>query len=196
MIIFDFDGVVSDSVRWFDDVAAQVSSIHDVDGDALLDWMIGQSRDWLTGAWSDDRFIEELNTSFALTVTIAEIVTACRRSMRIDPHVRGIIERLGTIAIFTDNPQVRASVITEAVPNAHVTCSQRVGKRKHDPEGFERFAQMSGITSGLFIDDYPPNIEAARRAGFDAVRWQLGKDPYEALEATVEEYLRSAEEPR
>jgi FMN phosphatase YigB (HAD superfamily) len=185
MIIFDFDGVISDSVRWFDVVAAQLSAIHDTDEHALLAWMILQSKDWLTGSWNDERFVEEFNTAFSIASTIAELAAACHSSIRIDPHVRSLIEGIDRIAIFTDNPGVRAQAIAEALPNAQVTWSQRVGKRKHDPEGFEGFVRESTITSGSFIDDYPPNVEAARRAGFEAVRWQLGKDTYDALERTL-----------
>ena len=189
MIIFDFDGVISDSAKWFDDVATYLAGAHGADARLVLEWMITQaSASWIGGSWSDATFIEELNTSLSITATIEELNAACRGTMRIDPRIRSLIETLGPIAIFTDNPNVRACMIAEAFPSARVTASYAVGARKYEPGGFAGFSKRSGITSGLFIDDFPRNIEAARAAGFDALRWQLNKDTYSVLEEHIRTY--------
>ena len=186
MIVFDFDGVISDSVKWFDDLAIYLSSLGRVENAGVLEWMIrNASARWLRGEWDDERFVEEINLAFPLTIDLADVEEACRRSMRIDERVYAILTRLESTAVFTDNPRVRARIIQELVPSAQVTYSQLVGKRKHDPSGFEGFVRESGITRGLFIDDYPPNIEAARKAGFETLRWQLGKDSYDELESAI-----------
>lgn len=194
MIIFDFDGVISDSVTWFDDVARDVSINQRIGEQEVLEWMISiASTPWLSGAWDDDRFVEELNAAFSINVHLNDIRSSCVRSIRIDPRITRLIEHLSQIAIFTDNPLVRAEIIGAHIPHARVTASQSVGARKHDD--FEAFVKASGITSGLFIDDYPPNITAAQSAGFETLRWQLRKDPYEALETTISRYS-TAEERR
>ena len=187
MIIFDFDGVISDSVTWFDGVARDVSIRHRAREQEILEWMIAiASHPWLSGTWDDEQFVQELNKTFSIDVGIDEIGSSCASSIRIDPRVAALIESLGCITIFTDNPLIRARFIKASVPQARVTASQSVKARKHDD--FEAFVSSSGIMSGLFIDDYPPNLEAARKAGFETLRWQLRKDPYEVLEARIREY--------
>lgn len=197
MIVFDFDGVISDSLRWFEDVAEAFSSMSGAPASTVLEWMIGvASEPWLTGAWSDEAFLEQFNLAFDAHATMQQLIEACGSSIRIDPSVQAIIERIGPIAIFTDNPAVRAHAIEQATGCSNVTTSQSVGARKRDAGGFERFKRLSGIRSGLFIDDYEPNIEAARHAGFDAYRWRIGKNRYEELERRIKRYLRSSEQGR
>ena len=191
MIIFDFDGVISDSTKWFRDVARILGGVRH---EALLEWMISKSDEWLCGSWSDERFIAELDEAFGLETDLDTLEAACRRSMKVDSRVHTIATNLKNTAVFTDNPAVRARIIQELMPNAHVTYSQHVGVRKRD--GFRAFAQASRIPSGLFIDDYPPNIEAALNAGFNAMRWQLNKDPVQELETAIHAHLRTAQKRR
>lgn len=185
MIVFDFDGVLSDSRLWYEDVCRLVSEVHGANYDKLLSWMIEHgNRSWISGTWNDEHFVSSLNRTFGTAATIDEIETACEDSMRLSSDVLQLIVPFRSITIFTDNPLVRVRVIERSLPiPSTIICSQQVGVRKH--HGFEKFVEASGITSALFIDDYVPNVNAARAAGFEGLVWQLGKNDIEELREAI-----------
>lgn len=170
MIVFDFDGVISDSAFWYEEVSARICSRHSTDYDGMLAWMIEHGNgSWLPGVWDDETFLSELNRAFSIESSLQDIKDGCRDGLSLDPDVMRLISGLGEIAVFTDNPAARVGVIEAALPiEARITFSQAVGAVKAQPQGFERFIEANGITSGLFVDDAERNVTAARRCGFDA----------------------------
>lgn len=184
MIIFDFDGVLCDSLYWYEDVCRTLADTYGSDYDELLSWMIEHGNtSWIPGAWSDDLFVETLNDAFSIKATIRDIERGCERSMKYDADMLRILRSLGSATIFTDNPSVRVRVIERTLPvPSRITYSQALGVTKR--HGFRAFIERSGITKGVLIDDIELNIQAARREGFEGVLWKIG-DPIGIVTAAI-----------
>ncbi|MFC4120012.1 HAD family hydrolase [Nonomuraea zeae] len=99
------------------------------------------------------------------------------------------------VALFTNNGPLEEEALPRLHPTMfdgfdHLLFSHRLGHRKPAPAAFEAASQRLGAAPGdiLFIDDSPANVDAARAAGWTAVRFRGAE--------TLSQVLISTKEPR
>jgi HAD superfamily hydrolase (TIGR01509 family) len=113
------------------------------------------------GAW--DEFVEDFCAHLSLDEEMLAFVARLARSRR--------------VFLFSNTNEVhwaRVERLTGGrIGDFEAYLSHQIGAAKPDLDAFARVAERSGVEPGrcLFIDDNPANVDAARRAGFQAERF-------------------------
>lgn len=192
-IIFDFDGVISDSRFWYEDVARIINSHTGADYDAVLGWLIAHGNTyWLNGKWDDDEFMARLGGEFGVEITEEMMRKAMEESMHINPEVKKILEDINArILVFTDNPIIRIKEMKKHLPMvSEFISSQDLEGEKKSISAFSKAIRKYHIPSGtLFIDDAEINRQVAEKLDLMPVPFMLGDFPVWQLALLVKYYL-------
>lgn len=99
------------------------------------------------------------------------------------PELARLRTRGVRVHLATNQEHVRAAYLMDTLGlAAHVDgmlYSARLGARKPDVAFFAKAEAASGVPASelLLVDDSPDNVEAARRAGWHAIRWRRDSRP-------------------
>jgi glucose-1-phosphatase len=147
-----------------------------------------------TGRLDDASYFAHLRELLALDCDAAQVeagfnailVAEIRETVALLASLRG---RVPCYAISNTNP-AHVRHIRRAFPGLldrfdHVFTSHEIGHRKPQPESFLHVLQAIGLPSAevLLFDDLPPNVDAARALGLQAVLVRSPQDVRAALAA-------------
>jgi glucose-1-phosphatase len=146
-------------------------------------WRSGFEDEAERGLWTEDAYLREFGARLGYPLSAAQWVAARRAAMEPDEAVLSLARQVSAafpIAMFTNNPLLLKRHIREvfpAVPEVFGTrsvFSAELGRSKPDPEAFQRLAQRLHVSPGsvLFFDDEAAYVAGARRAGFEAYRFE------------------------
>lgn len=191
-LIFDYGGVIWD-MRW--DVMSHLEREHGLRERAIVETLYGSEtwRQLEVGVGDRDAWLEESHRSLETVAgrPIPPLHVRWREQQHlIEPNI-GLIRRLRrryktAVLSNADNTLVRrlrdAGVIDLF---DEVICSADVGMAKPEPLVYALAAERLGLSPGacVFIDDVERNVEAARAAGMQAVRFRV--DEGDDLEAQL-----------
>jgi putative hydrolase of the HAD superfamily len=150
--------------RWWPDVVVGRISIEEALGKAIAEGSWPVSVDALLECWFEADFWP-----------CTEIIAAARSWS----------ERGARLALVTNQEHRRAAYVRarlgELFPVDQMIYSAAVGHVKSEPEFFAVATRMFGGADGgppiVFVDDTVMNVEAARRAGWIAVHFEVGSWP-------------------
>jgi putative hydrolase of the HAD superfamily len=127
-------------------------------------------------------YLAEFNRRSGCALTREQWVQARRQAMTVDPEVLAIARELsarGRIALLTNNGALLKESLAELVPEVaalfgdggHASCEFRA--RKPDPAVYARLVAQAGVlpARALMIDDDPGNVQGARDAGLQGLRF-------------------------
>jgi len=192
-VVFDFDGVISDSRFWYEDVSRVINKHTDADYQEVLDWMIIHGNSfWLNGKWDDVEFVARLSGEFGIKVTDDMMKEAMQETMHINAEVKELLNGINArILVFTDNPLMRIKEMKKHLPMVEkFISSQDFGGEKKNEIAFSRAIKENRIPSGsLFIDDSETNRLVAEKLDLMPVPFMLGDFPIWQLKLIVKYYL-------
>ncbi len=150
-----------------------------------LDQAIWGGEDWelaLTGRISYDEYWKRVGA--ALRLSTEQEIASFRREYfsgdRVDDELIGLIRELGfryRIGLLSNAPDKLDTWLEEqwGIADAFdaIVYSAKAGVAKPDRRIFDIILQQLDVTApeALFVDDYPPNIDAARSLGMQAIRF-------------------------
>lgn len=179
LAFFDLGGVVA-AFRPERRLSA-LASLGRVDAAALEArlWSSGLSRRFDAGELDLEAMVACLQHALGARVDRAALARAWALAFEPDAEVFAIAEalcRLVPVGLLTNNPPLLRSALASHLPAIGrvfdpVLFSYELGACKPDPEAFARAAERVELPPGalLLVDDSPENVEAARRAGWEAL---------------------------
>lgn len=192
-VIFDFDGVISDSRFWYEDVARVVNRHTCADYEQVLGWLVEHGNTfWLSGRWDDSEFMARLGGEFGIEITEGIMREAMKETMHINEDVKKLLSEIDArILVFTDNPKIRIDEMKKHLPMVEsFISSQELKGEKKSEKAFSRAIKEYEIPSGtLFIDDADINRHVAEKLDLMPVPFMLGDFPVWQLELIVKYYL-------
>jgi HAD superfamily hydrolase (TIGR01509 family) len=128
-------------------------------------------------------YLDLLREQYGWNLTDDDFLGARRAATRADPAMLALCESLApqaALAIFTNNGAWFGDAARRIVPELsplfgrRLVCSGSLGLLKPAPEAYVACLQRLGFNalSTLLVDDRGENVEGARAAGLDAVRFE------------------------
>ena len=184
LVIFDLDDVLASldrprRLRWLSDLTGRPPEHFN----ATI-WHSQFEPDAEAGAYpTGAEYLAEFNRRSGCSLTREQWVEARRQAMTLIPGTLAIardLRRRVRIALLTNNGSLLRESLAELVPEVwalfgdacHASCEFQA--RKPDPEVYERIVARWGVAPerALMIDDEPRNVQGARDAGLQALRFQ------------------------
>ncbi|HVI58149.1 MAG TPA: HAD family phosphatase [Luteimonas sp.] len=179
VVLFDLDGVLAhyDHAPRLRLLAQRCGAGVEAVSTALFE--SGLEHDADLGLHDAQGQVEELSRRLGMPVTLEDCVAARRASMRADPAVLALAQRLSRharVAILTNNNLLLRDHLPAICPplfplfDGRVFCSAQYRLAKPDPAIFLRcLEELDAVpTRALFIDDKRENADGARQAGLRA----------------------------
>lgn len=190
-IIFDFDGVIIDSQRHWDDLSVEHL------GKILPGWT--REKDGaLKGHSARDNYAY-LVREHGLAITLEEFLSHVeeialdiyRHHANITPGLPALLDRMETHfpmpSIASASRRAWIEIALERIDLgrrfAHLTTSDDVTKSKPDPEIYLRAAEKAGVAPAacIVIEDTDPGVTAAKRAGMFCIGFHPADHDPQAL---------------
>jgi putative hydrolase of the HAD superfamily len=197
-VLWDFGGVFTASP--FHAIRTWAPTVG-LDGDVVLELLFGRYEDDGDHPWHRlERGEMAMVDTFAAIASAAEArgvaldIKALFGAMAHDPFDRSMVLELAhelrarglRMAVVTNNAREFADAWKKLVPVDHlfddVIDSSEVGVRKPNPRIYELALERLGVTDparAVFLDDFEPNVVAARRLGLHGVH--VAPDPAAAM---------------
>ncbi len=175
VLVFDLGGVICahDNQVLYDRLASRCAPTFSAD--RVLE--VVADKDWMTGARPITDLHDLLSEAGGYDGDWATFAEDWCCHLAVDPSMLALVEQLAErrrVMIFSNTDAVhwafngRASEGRLHALEAHL--SFELGLLKPSVEAFGKVAERAGIepARSLFFDDVPANVEAARKAGFQA----------------------------
>ncbi|WP_406323964.1 HAD-IA family hydrolase [Streptomyces sp. NBC_01637] len=163
----------------------------------MLLWRSGFSADCDWGKYTHAAEIRDcIRAATGFTGSDDDLDAAWCSAFRPDHAVREALERHRDslpLALFTNNGPLEQEALMGLYPTmfdgfGHLLFSYRLGHRKPDPAAFDAAAKQLGACPGdiLFIDDSAANTDAARAAGWTALRFRSRETLEQTLHSRIQ----------
>ena len=180
-VFFDLGGV---TCRFFSarrlDALAQASGLSADEVHRRL-FASGFDQDCDRGRYQLDEVCAQIEARLGVTLERTRLARLWAQGFEPDPDVLALIDRVRhaapTVMLSNNGPLVHAMVV-ELLPDVatrfdQLCFSYQVGALKPDPQAYVRTLERLGVkpAQSVFVDDVQENVEGARAAGIDAVRF-------------------------
>jgi putative hydrolase of the HAD superfamily len=184
LVLFDLDGVLADYDRGArcdalaSTTGASVAAVHEaLFGERGLELVSDRGEIGLRS------YLARLRARHRLRIQAGDFLAARRLATRVDARMLGLCERLdgqATLAIFSNNGcwvERHAADIVPALASpfaGRIVCSGSLRRLKPDPAAYAACLARLGFdaASAMFVDDRQDNVDGARAAGLDALRFE------------------------
>jgi HAD superfamily hydrolase (TIGR01509 family) len=195
LLLFDLDGVLTDYSRELRcrQLAFALDTTEDAIHQALFKRGLEDRCDRGELALAD--YLDVLRTDYGWNLPEEEFIAARRASTQARPDMLSLCGQLSTqaaLGVFSNNGTWLGEhahfIVPELMPifRSRFVCSGSVGVCKPEPEAYAACLNRLGFNSfsTLYVDDRDENVEGARAAGLEAIRFETE----EALVAVLREY--------
>lgn len=195
LLLFDLDGVLADYQRDIRcrHLAQTLGANEDEVYQALFKRGLEERSD--RGELSLADYLEALRTDYGWNLPEEDFLAARRVATQPRSELLALCESLATqsaLGVFTNNGiwlgEHAHRIVPELMPifRNRFVCSGSLGVCKPEPEAYAACLQRLGFNgfSTLYVDDRLENVEGARAAGLDALRFEA----LPAFVATLGEY--------
>jgi putative hydrolase of the HAD superfamily len=133
------------------------------------------------GTISTENFLKELNSKLGITLTLEEFTTLWNATFRENPEMVGLLQELSLrypLYLLSNTNEVHYRHLQDSFNVARhfkeLILSYQVGLAKPDPRIYRIVLERSGLAAEqcVFIDDLPPNVQAARSIGMQAIQFK------------------------
>lgn len=169
-ILFDLDGVLVDSAERVEKTWREWAARHQLDAELVIAAAHGrrtvETVALVAPGLSADEELRALETSEATNPDGVHEIAGARDLLRLLPPKRWAIVTSGIRAVA----EFRIRYTGLPMP-AVMICGEEISRGKPDPEGYLAAADRLGFSPAdcVVIEDAPPGIEAAKRAGMRVI---------------------------
>jgi putative hydrolase of the HAD superfamily len=144
------------------------------------------------GTISTENFLTELNSKLGLTLTVEEFTTLWNATFRENPEMAQLLQDLSLkypLYLLSNTNEIHYRHLQDSFNVARhfkeLILSYQVGMAKPDRGIYEIVLERSGLPAEhcLFVDDLPPNIQAAQSVGMRAIQFKGIEDLKQQLAA-------------
>ena len=158
-------------------------------------WGAGLAASFDRGAYTFETQIDAIREALGAAFEVPTLMELWSLAFEVDPAVLAIAERLRSrysVGLLTNNPPLlRAALPIHFRPIednfAPILFSAEFGTTKPDPELFAAVDKRVGLSHSdiLLIDDSASNVDAARRHGWQAIRFTHAAALQTSLRAVI-----------